>query len=162
MVYLMLVCATGAVIVLTISLAMIATKLHERSRPFLSQYFRHGSGMSVKGTAFELPHESSRLLWRMTAWLGYPLMPFVTWGQRRRLTLLLSRAGLATWEYVQIYSLQCVSAFLTLTICVYWLSQSLLGLQFTAYLSVCACVVVGWWCPIVWLKHVHRNRLHRI
>lgn len=162
MAYLALVCATGAVIVLTISLAMILTRLHERSWPVLSQDSRPDSGMSTKDTTFGAPIQSSRFLWKMTTWLGRPLMPFVTWGQRRRLTLLVSRAGLATWEYMHIYCLQCVSAFLTLTICLYWLSQSLLGLQVTAYLFVCGCVAVGWWCPIFWLKRVHQNRLRRI
>lgn len=162
MAYLAIICLTAAVIVLTISLAMITTRLHERFRPFLSQYFLHGSRVSAKDLAFDSSFQSSRSLWRMTTWLGRPLMPFVTWGQRRRLTLLLSRAGLTTWEYVQIYCLQCASAFLTLTIGVYCLNQSILDFQVIAYFGLCACAALGWWCPIFWLKRIHQNRLRQI
>jgi tight adherence protein C len=162
MAYLAIICVTGAVIVLTISLAMIATRLYERSRPFLSQYLGHGSRVSAKDLAFESDMQSTRFLWRMTAWLGRPLMPFVTWGQRRRLTLLLSRAGFTTWEYVQIYCLQCVFSFLTLTIGIYWLNQSLLDLQVSAFFGLCACASLGWWCPVFWLKRIHQNRLRQI
>jgi tight adherence protein C len=162
MAYLALVCVTGAVILLTISLAMIALRLHKRSRPFLSQYLRHGSAGPRKEKTFESGKQSGRVLWRITAWLGRSLMPFVTWGQRRRLTLLISRSGLTAWAHVQIYCLQCVSAFLLLTIGVYGLNQPLLDLQVTAYFGLCACVVLGWWCPIFWLRRIHQSRLRQI
>lgn len=162
MVYLAIVCVSGAVILLTISLAMIASRLNERSRPFLNQYFRHSSALPGKDLAFESGKQSSRFLWRMTAWCGRPLMPFVTWGQRRRLTLLLSRAGFTAWEYVQIYCLQCVSAFLMLMMGAYGLNQSLLDFHVTAYFGLCVCAVLGWWCPIFWLRRIHHNRLRKI
>lgn len=162
MAYLALVCVTGAVILLTISLAMFSLRLHERSRPFLKQYFLHGLAAPASDVRFESDKQSNRLLWRMTVWLGHPLMPFVTWGQRRRLTLLLSRAGLNTWAYAQIYSLQCVSAFLTLTLGFYGLNQSLLDFQAIAYFGLCACAAIGWWCPIFWLKRLHQKRLRQI
>jgi tight adherence protein C len=162
MAYVALACLTGAVIVLTISLALMASRLHERSRAFLSKHFPHGSRFAAKDKTFESPRQSSHYLWRISALLGRPLMPFVTWDQRRRLTLLLTRAGLTKWEYVQVFSLQCLSALLTLTICVCCLSQALLDFQVTAYFSVCACVAFGWWSPIYWLKRIHQNRLRHI
>lgn len=162
MAYLALVCVTGAVILLTISLAMIVSRWRERSSPFLSQYFLHGATETAKDLMSESGKHSSRVLWRLTAWLGHPLMPFVTWGQRRRLTLLLSRAGLNTWAYAQMYCLQCIFAFLTLTLGFYGLNPFLLDLQVISYFGLCACAAVGWWCPIFLLKRLHQNRLRQI
>jgi tight adherence protein C len=160
--YLALVCTTGAVFFLTILIAMIIARLRERPTPFLIQSFNPVTGVFSKDATSESRRLCRGYLWRMTLWLGRLLIPFVTWGQRRRLTLLLSRAGLTAWEYVQIYCLQCFSACLTLTISVCWLNRSLLDFQFTAYFAVSACAVVAWWCPIFLLKRLHQNRLHQI
>ncbi len=162
MAFLALACVTGAVILLTISLSMIAYRVCQRSRPFLNQYFRFSLALPAKDLTSESGKQSMRFLWRMTAWLGRPLIPFVTWGQRRRLSLLLSRAGLTSWECVQIYCLQCVSAFLALTIGIYALNQSLVDFQVTAYFGLCACMAMGWWCPIFCLKRIHLKRLRQV
>lgn len=160
--YLALGCAMGASILLTIFVALIAARFHERFKPFQSQSSRYSSGLSAKGLTFLSFMQANRILWRLTAWLGRPLVPFVTWGQRRRLTLHLSRAGLTSWAYVQVYCLQCLSAFVALMLSVWWLSHSLLDLQPTAYFVLCTCAALGWWCPIFLLKRRHQFRLRRM
>lgn len=160
--YLALGCAMGSAILLSIFAAMMAARLHERFKPFLSQSSNHDSGASAKDLTFISFIQANRILWRITAWLGRPLVPFVTWGQRRRLALHLSRAGLTSWGYVQVYCLQCLFAFLALIISVWWLNHSLLDLKVSAFFVLCACTALGWWCPIFWLKRRHQFRLRRM
>ena len=155
-------CLIAAVITVFISVFMLGIRLHERSKPYVSQLLRRDSNLSTVSAQSAHAQQSYQYLWWLTDLFGRPLIPFVTWGQRRRLSLHIQRAGLIRWEYMHIYCLQCVSTFLIVMICVWCLYNALLALHVSAYLSLFACASCGWWCPIFWLKRIHQHRLRRM
>jgi|GEM_PF-434495 len=162
MFYLAVGCSIFAVIAVCLSVCMLGIRLYENSKPYVSQLLGPDSGLSNTPAPSSHVKQSYQYLWWLTSLLGRPLIPFVTWGQRRRLSLHIQRAGLMRWEYIHIYCLQCISAFLTVVFCVWWLYDALLALNIFAYLCLFACASCGWWCPIFWLKRMHQLRLRRI
>lgn len=162
MFYLTVGCSIVAVITVFFSVSMLGMRLYKRSKPYVRQLLRRDSDSStVSAQAFHA-QQSYQYLWWLTGLLGRPLIPFITWGQRRRLSMHIQRAGLKSCEYMHIYCLQCVSAFLTVMICIWCLYNALLELHLTAYLCLIVCALGGWWCPIVWLKRMHQLRLRRM
>jgi tight adherence protein C len=162
MFYLAVGCSMVAVITVFISISMFGRRLYERSKPYVSDLLRRDSDLSSVPAQSIHAQQSYHYLWWLTGLLGRPLIPFVTWGQRRRLSLHIQRAGLTRCEFMHIYCLQCVSALLTVMICVWWLHNALLELHIIAYLCLIACASCGWWCPIFWLKRMHQLRLRRM
>lgn len=103
------------------------------------------------------------LLWRFFKSLSSQglrgLTPFITWGQRRRLTGLIERAGLIGWHFPQIYCLQWLGALLCLSLAVWWMYAALLSVHIASYLGTVIAFSFGWWLPIIWLKRKHHQRL---
>lgn len=162
MFYLALVSVMLAVISLIIAVVLLGVRIYEHTKPSANLSLQPGSEIFANHSQITPTDPSCRHLWRLSLWLGYPLLPFVTWGQRRRLTLHIQRAGLVRWEYVQVYCLQCLSAFVFLMLSVWWLNHSLLHFQVTAFICLFACASFGWWIPIFCLKRRHQLRLRRI
>jgi len=99
------------------------------------------------------------LLWRVSKTLGDPFQPVVTWGQRRRISIRLERAGLSDWTFSQIYFLQCAAALLCLTVALWYFLNALIALQVMALIALIACGCCGWWIPLWWLVRRHQRRL---
>lgn len=99
------------------------------------------------------------LLWRVSKTLGDPFQPVVTWGQRRRISIRLERAGLSDWTFSQIYFLQCAAALLFLMVALWYFLNALIALQVMALIALIACGCCGWWIPLWWLVRRHQRRL---
>jgi len=162
MFYLAVGCSIVAVITVFVSVFMLGIHFYERSKTYVSQLLRRDLNLSIAPAQSVHAQQSYQYLWWLTGLFGRTLVPFVTWGQRRRLSLLIQRAGLTRWEYIHIYCLQCLATLLTVMICVWWLYNALLALHITAFLCLIVCASCGWWCPIFWLKRMHQIRLRRI
>jgi tight adherence protein C len=98
-------------------------------------------------------------LWRVSKTLGDPFQPAVTWGQRRRISIHLERAGLSDWTFSQVYFLQCVSALLCLTVALWCLLTALIAFRATAFFALIASGCCGWWMPLWWLMRRYQHRL---
>ena len=159
MIYLALVCAVVGSIVLSYSLVMIVQWIYEHSKPVLQQVSHHAKGRKLRGDQI---HQCFLVLWQFTDLLSPSFERFVTWGQRRRLSLHIERAGMTRWVYSQIYCLQCLAGFVALLIGIGWLEQSLLALRFNAYVCLFLLIAFGWWVPILWLKRRYHQRLRQI
>lgn len=158
--YLALGCAAAAVIFLTLTLATLAWEMFKRSQPFVrASHDLEPLEKEAKSTSLS---DVERTFWGLTTWLGRPLVPFVTWGQRRRLILHIERAGLTRYEYQQIYGLQCLCAVLVMVMGVLWLKNALLDLRISAYFCLMMLISLSWWCPIFCLKRLHQTRLKKI
>lgn len=159
MLYLALVCAVVGVMVLSYSFALFVQWLYEYSKPVIQQVSLHAKGRKVRDVQ---THQCFLVLWQFTDLLSRPLERFVTWGQRRRLSLHIERAGMTRWVYSQIYCLQCIAGCVALLIGIGWLEQSLLDLRVSAYACLLLLMAFGWWLPILWLKRRHQHRLRQI
>jgi tight adherence protein C len=91
--------------------------------------------------------------------LGDPFQPAVTWGQRRRISIHLERAGLSDWTFSQVYFLQCASALLCLTVALWCLLTALIAFRATAFFALIASGCCGWWMPLWWLIRRYQHRL---
>jgi tight adherence protein C len=98
-------------------------------------------------------------LWRVSKTLGDPFQPAVTWGQRRRISIHLERAGLSDWTFSQVYFLQCASALLCLTVALWCLLTALIAFRATAFFALIASGCCGWWMPLWWLMRRYQHRL---
>lgn len=145
MVYLAISCAVVAVCLLTILLFA-----------FVKSASKHMDG--IDSTSFKIT-EKRHLLWRISKILGDPFQPVVTWGQRRRISIHLERAGLSDWTFQQVYFLQCAAAVLSLTVALFCLWTSLLAFRTTAFFALIANGCCGWWMPRWWLMRCHQRRL---
>jgi tight adherence protein C len=162
MFYLAVGCAIFAAVTVFISVFMLGICLYERSKSYANQLLRSDSDLPAMTVKAVHTQQSYQYLWWLTGLFGRLLIPFITWGQRRRLSLHIQRAGLSRWEYMHIYCFQCVSALLAVMICVWWLNHALLALHITAYICLLVCGSCGWWCPIIWLKRMRQHRLRRM
>ncbi len=162
MFYLAIGCAVVATIVLSKLSWMLLRGVYDHSKPILQEISLHAENHSNKNDRTAETHQKYRTLWRMTDLLGRPLQRFVTWGQRRRLSLHIERAGLKRWLFYQIYFFQCLFSSISLLISVWCLERSLLDMRVAAYICLILCVIFGWWLPIMWLKRRHHQRVRQI
>lgn len=146
MVYLAISCAVIAFYLFTILLFA-----------FLKSASTHLDG--IEATSFSMK-KNRPFLWKISKILGDPLQPVVTWGQRRRISMHLERAGLNDWTFSQVYFLQCSFALLWVTLAIWCLLTALSTLRVTAFFALIACGCCGWWMPLWWLMRRHRRRLH--
>ena len=137
MVYLAISCAVVAVFLFTIVLFV-----------YVKSASTQLSG--IDSTSFSATSKH-HLLWRVSKKLGDPFQPAVTWGQRRRISIHLERAGLSDWTFSQVYFLQCVSALLCLTVALWCLLSALIAFRATAFFALIASGCCGW-CRYVWKK----------
>ncbi len=145
MAYLATSCAVGAVFLFTIVLYRCVKSAST-----------HLDG--IDSTSFSMT-KNRHFLWRISKTLGDPFQPVVTWGQRRRLSIHLERAGLSDWTFSQVYFLQCASALLWLMVAIWCLLTALIALRVTAFFALIACGCCGWWMPLWWLMRRHQRRL---
>jgi len=149
-----------ATILVLISVALLVGRLLEQFRSKESSSTHSAGSRLFRGLEKNSDSECQRLiLWRLTGLLGMALTPFVTWGQRRRLSVLIERAGMPGWQFNQIYCLQWLSALTCLMITIWWLYPSLHAAPFTLFICFFLLISLGWWLPIFWLKRKHRHRL---
>jgi tight adherence protein C len=113
----------------------------------------------IDPTSFSMT-KNRHFLWRISKILGDPFQPLVTWGQRRRISIQLERAGLNDWTFSQVYFLQCAAALLCFTVVLCCLWTSLIDFQITVFFALIACGCCGWWMPLWWLMRRHQHRLH--
>ena len=145
MVYLAISCAVVAVFLFTIVLFV-----------YVKSASTQLSG--IDSTSFSATSKH-HLLWRVSKTLGDPFQPAVTWGQRRRISIHLERAGLSDWTFSQVYFLQCVSALLCLTVALWCLLTALIAFRATAFFALIASGCCGWWMPLWWLMRRYQHRL---
>jgi tight adherence protein C len=145
MVYLAISCAVVAVFLFTIVLFV-----------YVKSASTQLSG--IDSTSFSATSKH-HLLWRVSKTLGDPFQPAVTWGQRRRISIHLERAGLSDWTFSQVYFLQCVSALLCLTVALWCLLSALIAFRATAFFALIASGCCGWWMPLWWLMRRYQHRL---
>lgn len=145
MVYLGISCAVVAVFLFTI---------------VLFAYVKSASTQlsDIDSTSFSATSKH-HFLWRVSKTLGDPFQPAVTWGQRRRISIHLERAGLSDWTFSQVYFLQCVSALLCLTVALWCLLTALIAFRATAFFALIASGCCGWWMPLWWLMRRYQHRL---
>jgi tight adherence protein C len=161
MVYLATSCTVVAVLLFAIFLS-----------PFITHFFKKSSSLSASFTKSASTHSDGialtslsmakkrHLLWRISKSLGDPFQPVVTWGQRRRISNHIERAGLSDWTFPQVYFLQCSAALLCVVVAIWCLLSSLISFQLTAFFALIACGCCGWWMPLWWLMRRHQHRLH--
>lgn len=145
MVYLGISCAVVAVFLFTIVLFV---------------YVKSASTQlsDIDSTSFSATSKH-HFLWRVSKTLGDPFQPAVTWGQRRRISIHLERAGLSDWTFSQVYFLQCASALLCLTVALWCLLTALIAFRATAFFALIASGCCGWWMPLWWLMRRYQHRL---
>lgn len=163
MVYLGIGCAVLASMFFTVSLVMLVARLLQLSIPLSASNSKKTSALLGRLSLESLPIKNKRhILWHLSNVLGKPLQSFVTWGQRRRLSNHLARAGMLDWSFSQIYFLQCFFSLMCLALAIGWLFSSLLSWRITAWIALFVCAGLGWWIPLLWLKRRHHLRLRRI
>jgi tight adherence protein C len=163
MVYLATCCAVVAVFFFTILLSPFITRFFKKSSSLSTAYVKSASTHSdvIPSTSFSMT-KKHHPLWRMTKILSVPLQPVVTWGQRRRISIHLERAGLSEWTFSQVYFFQCAAALLCVTVAIWCLLPSLIAFRVTAFFALIACGCCGWWMPLLWLMRRHQLRLRSI
>ena len=163
--YIAIVCGLLAIVFATLAIFMLMQRFKALTDPVEAQRLK---GLLGKSHASELGKKHERqsrlrnLIWLLTNFLGRPIVPFVTWNQRRRLGLLLERAGLTDWSFAQIYLLQCVCAGTTLLATLYLLEVWRMPLSLTDCLLGMGLVSFGWWLPIIYLKRRYQQRIQMI
>lgn len=163
MVYVGICCAVLATILLTYSFVMLVAPLFQASAPFSSSKEKNASVHSDFLSATSLRTDNKHhILWRVSNVLGKPLQSFVTWGQRRRLSNLLTRAGLLDWSFAQVYFLQCFFSCVCLALAMGWLFTSLISWRVSAWIILLTCAGFGWWMPLLWLRRRHQLRLRSV
>lgn len=163
MVYVGICCAVLATILLTYSFVMLVARLFQASAPFSSSKEKNASVHSDFLSATSLRTDNKHhILWRVSNVLGKPLQSFVTWGQRRRLSNLLTCAGLLDWSFAQVYFLQCFFSCVCLALAMGWLFTSLISWRVSAWIILLTCAGFGWWMPLLWLRRRHQLRLRSV
>jgi len=152
--------AVIAIILVPALIALLLLRLFDYVQYQVSRSKQSVSSRSAKVVETSLQSEGHHLLvWRLTAAFGLVLTPFVTWGQRRRLSRLIECAGMTGWQFTQIYCLQWFFSFTCLLIVTWFLYPSLLTVRLSAFMTLLIAMILGWYLPIFWLKRQHQQRL---
>jgi tight adherence protein C len=161
--YVAMIAALVAVALATFSIFLLLSRYRQLTDPADVQRLKdlmskrgHNNEFAPRRGAY--PH-LCMFLWRLTNVLSRPLVPFVTWGQRRRLTVLLDRAGLSEWGFSQVFLFRCLCTACAMVLGVWLLKSSLLSAEFFAYGALIALLIWAWWLPILFLKRRHRLRV---
>jgi len=163
MVYLATCCAIVAVFLFTILLSPVIIRFFKKSSSVSAAYIKSAAMQSDgKASTSSSVIKKRHPLWRISKTLGAPFQPAVTWGQRRRISNHLERAGLNDWTFSQVYFLQGTAALLCVMAAFWCLLTSLIALQVTAFFALIACGFCGWWMPLLWLMRRHQLRLRSI
>lgn len=162
MVYLAVICAVIAIVLVTASLALLTLQLVQFFKPVSERSVQSVAGRTRRGTQQVFPQKDRSIIKKMTTILGEPLEPFVTWSQRRRLSVQIERAGLMGWHFYQIYCLQCVASLIACVTGAWCLQSGLLSFKVSAYLFLMLIGIIAWWLPVIWLKRAHLRRLKQI
>jgi tight adherence protein C len=160
MVYVGMCCAVLSTILLTYSFVMLVARLLQMSAPLSLSKNKNTSALSdpLSPMSLRAPNKS-HVLWKISHVLGEPLQSFVTWGQRRRLSSLLARAGLHDWSFAQVYFFQCLFSGVYLVLSIWWLLPFLASWRVSAWIALLAFAGLGWWMPPLWLRRRHQLRL---
>lgn len=163
MVYLATGCAVIAVFLFSILFSPFITRFFKRSSSLSAAYVKSASTQldGIASTSFSMT-KKRHPLWRISKTLSGPFQPIVTWGQRRRISTYLERAGLGEWTFSQVYFLQCATALLFLMTAIWCLLTSLIAFRVTAFFALIACGCCGWWTPLWWLMRRRQLRLRSI
>jgi tight adherence protein C len=163
MVYLATGCAVIAVFLFSIFLAPLISRFFKKSSSVSAAYIKSSATQSdgIASTSFSTT-KKRHPLWRLSKTLGDPFQPAVTWGQRRRISNHLERAGLSDWTFSQVYFLQCSAALLCVMAALWCLLYSLIAFRVTAFFALIASGFCGWWMPLWWLMRRHQLRLRSI
>lgn len=162
MVYLAVVCAVIAILLVTASFALLTLQLVQFFKPVSERSVQSLAGRGRQGPQLVFPQKDHSIIKKLTALLGEPLQPFVTWSQRRRLSVQIDRAGLVGWYFYQIYCLQCAVSLTAFLIGAWFLQSALLSFKISAYLGLMLIGTMAWWLPVIWLKRAHLHRLKQI
>lgn len=160
--YLAIVGGLVAVVLATIALVMMIIRFRELTDPVEVERLKGLIANGNLGESEQIRKRCSRLrnvCWLTTSVLGKPFVPFVTWGQRRRLGLLLDRAGMSDWGFAQIYFLQCLCATSTLLASCLMLQESLFSGSLLAYIVLGCATALGWWLPTLMLRQRYQRRV---
>ncbi len=165
MVHLAIICGVVAIVFATISLVLLVIRFRQLTDPVQVERLK---GLIARGGVSDAepnPRSHGRLrnvLWLVTSVLGKPFVPFVTWDQRRRLRLLLDRAGLSDWNFSQIYFSQCLSTVCSVLLAMWLLEASLFSGELSAYIALLIFAALGWWLPRLLLRRCHQQRAQRM
>jgi len=163
MIYVAIMCGLIAIVIATIAFALMMQRFRQLTDPAQVQQLK---GLIARRGVSDAEHRRGRhsrlqhAFWLLTCVLGTPLVPFVTWGQRRRLGILLDRAGLSEWGFAQIYALQCLTAAVGLLVTVWLFDVRLLSGDLFAWILFFSFALFGWWVPTLYLKRRHQQRVH--
>jgi len=140
----------------------IASVAFVAGQSLLTQHTRLANQQKATSLKFQLHADFVRLV---LSRLGVWLLPFITWEQRRRLSRMLARAGIAKLDYAQIFACQVLFALLAFVLVG---GYRMLGVTVSSntprdLLSVVAIAAVTatvvWWTPIFWLRKRYQARL---
>lgn len=165
MVFIALVCGLFAIVLATYSVWMIAARFKALTDPNDIQRLK---GLISKGGSSSDKKDQGQdsrlrnIFWLATHVLGQPFIPFVTWGQRRRLGQRLAQAGLPGWSFAQIYFIQCLCAVITLFLSIWLFSEWHLRFDLWRNLGIFFITVFMWFLPILFLRRRYQNRIQKI
>ncbi|MDO9024089.1 type II secretion system F family protein [Zwartia sp.] len=163
MIYIAILCGLIAIVLATFAVAMMAQRFRQLADPAQVQRLKGAiTNRGVGDVGHHRMHQSRlrHVFWLVTCVLGTPLVPFVTWGQRRRLAILLDRAGLSDWGFAQIFLLQCSTAAACSLVSVWLFDIRLLSGELFYWIVFGSLLMIGWWIPILYLKRLHQYRVH--
>jgi len=163
MVYLAIICTLVAVVLLTFVIAIFVSQYRQLTDPSELQRLRaliaKGGHISETERSIGVLARLLNIVWLASGVLSRPLVRFVTWGQRRRLSLLADRAGVSRWGFAQIFLGQCLGATAGVLLGLWLLDDALLAAELFAYASLIVVTLLGWWLPVLLLRRRHQKRV---